>query len=202
MNRAFEAAARETGAAAEVGIALEQADGRCFIIAPCCSRPITNWSQTISPPRTHGEVSLWQRGGWKIHLSGADAYIDRLQEYYRTNEFGKFDDDVIGVKNNRHSLEVVACAELPAENSQARPIGRHLDGCRIGFDLGGSDRKAAAVIDGEVKFSEEIVWDPYLSRTRTIITKVSLIPLSAPPNICRVWTPLAAAPPAVTHTTR
>jgi len=36
-----------------------------------------------------------------------------------------------------------------------------LDGCRIGFDLGGSDRKAAAVVDGEVKFSEEIVWDPY-----------------------------------------
>ena len=40
-------------------------------------------------------------------------------------------------------------------------LGRNLDGCRIGFDLGGSDRKAAALIDGEVVFSEEIPWDPY-----------------------------------------
>ena len=29
------------------------------------------------------------------------------------------------------------------------------------FDLGGSDRKVAAVIDGKVVFSEETVWDPY-----------------------------------------
>ena len=31
---------------------------------------------------------------------------------------------------------------------------------RIGFDLGASDRKAAAVIDGEVVFSDEVAWDP------------------------------------------
>lgn len=41
------------------------------------------------------------------------------------------------------------------------PLGRHLDGCRIGFDLGGSDRKCAAVINGEVVFSEEVEWNPY-----------------------------------------
>ena len=36
-----------------------------------------------------------------------------------------------------------------------------MNGCRIGFDLGGSDRKVTAVIDGKVVFSEETVWDPY-----------------------------------------
>jgi len=30
-----------------------------------------------------------------------------------------------------------------------------------GFDLGGSDRKCAAVVDGEVVHSEEVEWDPY-----------------------------------------
>ena len=68
---------------------------------------------------------------------------------------------MIGVKNNGHSIEVIGCTELPKKHSEARPIGRNLNGCRIGFDLGGSDRKAAAVVDGEVKFSEEIEWDPY-----------------------------------------
>jgi len=162
VNRAFESVARDTGSAVEVGIALEQADGSVFhyqTVLFASDHELSN--NNFRHLERMVKFLLWQRGGWKIHLSGADAYVQQLQEYYQTNEFGKFDDDVIGVKNNGHALEVVACSELPAENSQARPIGRHLDGCRIGFDLGGSDRKAAAVVDGEVKFSEEIVWDPY-----------------------------------------
>jgi predicted NBD/HSP70 family sugar kinase len=55
----------------------------------------------------------------------------------------------------------VAAAELPAASASHLPLGRHLDGCRIGFDLGGSDRKCAALIDGKVVFSEEVKWDPY-----------------------------------------
>src|SRR5258708_22207443 len=58
-------------------------------------------------------------------------------------------------------IEVVHTQELPPERTSSAPLGRHLEGCRIGFDLGGSDRKAPAVIDGKVVFSEEVVWDPY-----------------------------------------
>jgi predicted NBD/HSP70 family sugar kinase len=39
-------------------------------------------------------------------------------------------------------------------------LGGHLEGCRIGFDLGASDRKVAAVKDGEAVYTEEVVWDP------------------------------------------
>jgi predicted NBD/HSP70 family sugar kinase len=161
-NRAFEAAARDSGTPVETGIALEQADGSVF------------HTRTVLFAEDHAlaennfrhlerlvKFLLWQRGGWRIHLCGAESYVTRLQDYYQTNVFGKFDDDVIGVKNNGRAIEVIACDSLLSENIQSRPIGRNLDGCRIGFDLGGSDRKAAAVIDGEVKFSEEIVWDPY-----------------------------------------
>ena len=31
---------------------------------------------------------------------------------------------------------------------------------RIGFDLGASDRKVSAVVDGQVIFSEEVIWEP------------------------------------------
>jgi predicted NBD/HSP70 family sugar kinase len=57
---------------------------------------------------------------------------------------------------------VVPCrpSKVPAENETGRPLGRHLDGCRIGFDLGASDRKVSAVINGEVVYSEEVVWEP------------------------------------------
>ena len=35
-----------------------------------------------------------------------------------------------------------------------------MDGCRIGFDAGGSDRKVSAVVDGKTVYSEEVVWQP------------------------------------------
>ena len=97
---------------------------------------------------------LWQRGGWKIHLSGADAYVDRLQEYYRTNEFGKFDDDVIGVRPSLARGGSVLCRIARGKFSGASDwpaLGWLPHWLRPRRDC-----KAAAVIDGEVKFSEEI----------------------------------------------
>jgi hypothetical protein len=70
----------------------------------------------------------------------------------------------MGTKAYRQTFEIVVVetvGELPAANESVMSLGGHLDGCRIGFDLGGSDRKCAAVIDGEVVFSEEVEWDPY-----------------------------------------
>ncbi|MEI6492488.1 MAG: ROK family protein, partial [Verrucomicrobiota bacterium] len=60
-------------------------------------------------------------------------------------------------------MEVEACDldAVPEPRELSIPLGRNLDGCRIGFDLGGSDRKCAALLDGKVVFSEEVPWDPY-----------------------------------------
>src|SRR5207302_9517363 len=77
---------------------------------------------------------------------------------------GKFDSVVIGKRIYGHPLEITAVGELPAARENTMPLGRHQNGCRIGFDLGGSDRKVAAVIDGRVVFSEETVWDPYFQK--------------------------------------
>jgi predicted NBD/HSP70 family sugar kinase len=35
-----------------------------------------------------------------------------------------------------------------------------MDGYRVGFDLGASDRKVSAVVNGEAIYSEEVVWEP------------------------------------------
>ena len=61
-------------------------------------------------------------------------------------------------------IQVKAAKKLPPARETQRPLGRHLEGCRIGFDLGGSDRKAAAVIDGKVVFSDEVKWNPYFEK--------------------------------------
>ncbi len=49
---------------------------------------------------------------------------------------------------------------MPVEREAASSKGSHLDGCRIGFDLGASDYKVAAVKDGVVVYSNEFAWNP------------------------------------------
>ena len=104
---------------------------------------------------------LWARGGWRIHVQGPESLATRLAGHYRDTPTGQFDTHLVGERMFDHTLEVVHTRAVPAERSQTRPLGRHLEGCRIGFDLGGSDRKVAAVVDGQVVFSDETVWDPY-----------------------------------------
>jgi predicted NBD/HSP70 family sugar kinase len=55
---------------------------------------------------------------------------------------------------------VVPREQVPPMSESSKPLGRHWTGCRIGFDLGASDRKVAAVVDGQTVFSEETVWNP------------------------------------------
>ncbi|MFA5689836.1 MAG: hypothetical protein WC959_11960 [Kiritimatiellales bacterium] len=106
---------------------------------------------------------LWQRGGSTVLISGADAFTKKLAAIYSPSGARRFDYEFFGGKVYGQPLSILACApeEIPPENETAVALGRHFDGCRIGFDLGGSDRKCAAVMDGKVVFSEEIEWNPY-----------------------------------------
>jgi predicted NBD/HSP70 family sugar kinase len=161
-NRAYGDQVRATGHAVTVGLGLEQTDGT-----------LSHLQTQILPqnhPGAEGNFTylerlvkflLWSRGGFRLHFAGPQALAARLASYYRETATGRFDSNVVGEKMYDHPLEIVPVKELPPERRSATPLGRHLEGCRIGFDLGGSDRKVAAVINGQVVFSEEIVWDPY-----------------------------------------
>ena len=106
---------------------------------------------------------LWSRGGARLYVDGPAPLVASLRRHYAADPAGMFDSDFMGPKLFGVPFEVVGVAEadFPPEREAAVALGRHLDGCRIGFDLGASDRKAAAVIVGEVVFSDETVWDPY-----------------------------------------
>jgi len=161
-HRAFQAGVRASGAGVPVGLAIEQADGSVF-----------HCHTSVLPEKHPGAAAnfiflerllkflLWSRGGWRIYFHGPTGLGDALREYYRETATGRFDSDIVGLRIHEHPLEVMLTSGLPAERSNCTALGRHLEGCRIGFDLGGSDRKVAAVMDGKVVFSEETVWDPY-----------------------------------------
>ena len=160
--RAFEAMAAATPGAVPVGLALEQPGGAIFRFD---LRLLPDGHPRAAANRRYLErfvkFVLWSRGGWRLHVAGPAALAGQLAAHYRDTPTGRFDDEMVGRRMFDHPLEVVHADALPEARATTRPLGRHLEGCRIGFDLGGSDRKVAAVIDGRVVFSDETVWDPY-----------------------------------------
>lgn len=105
---------------------------------------------------------LWQKGGWKVHVGGPAAIGEHLAACYSAGGLRAFDYHFMGEDVYEKQFSVIACepSAVPVEMEIGRPLGRHLNGCRIGFDLGASDRKVSAVIEGDPVFSEEVVWDP------------------------------------------
>ena len=104
---------------------------------------------------------LWVVGGFKIYLGGNDELVKAMQQVFSYNGSRKFDVEFME-RVYKQKFEVVACKydEVPASVEASIPAGGHLEGNRIGFDAGGSDRKVSAVVNGEVIHSEEVVWFP------------------------------------------
>lgn len=104
---------------------------------------------------------LWVAGGYKIIIAGSDTVAQKIKEAYTPGGARDFDVHFMeGVYEQKFEVISVPLEDAPKDKSSASPVGRHLDGCRIGFDAGGSDRKVSAVIDGESVYSEEVVWFP------------------------------------------
>ena len=106
---------------------------------------------------------LWSIGGFRVFVCGCSDIAKRLQKTYVPEGERHFDFTFFNQLYERN-LEILDLPldQCPAANEAAEPIGGNMDGCRIGFDAGGSDRKVSAVIDGESVYSEEVVWFPKL----------------------------------------
>ncbi len=104
---------------------------------------------------------LWARGGFKIYAGGPPSIGQYLRQVYAPGGKRQFDAHFIGQVYER-PLEVEICSadHVPPSSDAGEALGGHLDGCRVGFDLGASDRKVSAVVDGKVIFSEEVIWEP------------------------------------------
>ncbi|MBK1833761.1 ROK family protein [Roseibacillus ishigakijimensis] len=164
--RAYDQDAARNPFATPVTLALCRPDGLCFhhsfTLLPdepaFASRTLTFLERTL-------KFLLWMQGGSRVHFHGPPAFAEKLAAIYH-HPRGKraFDSHFLGKTVFGEAIEFIthsSAEDLPAARDRETSLGGHLDGCRIGFDLGGSDRKAAALIDGEVVHSEEVPWDPY-----------------------------------------
>ncbi len=164
-NKAYRECCAKTPDAAPLTICLARPDNTASSFKTVC---LPHAGEYVALNKIYVErivkFLLWARGGNKIYLAGkhAEPVAAMLRDMYRVGGEREFDFDFIK-KLFDAGVEVAVVSEdkLPKDATSHLPLGRNLDGCRIGFDLGGSDRKCAALIDGKVVFSEEVKWDPY-----------------------------------------
>ena len=105
---------------------------------------------------------LWQRGGHTVYVGAPKQIGEHIRKVYAAGGAQKFDFYFMGEQVYEKEFSVVVCNadEVPASCETGKLLGRNLAGCRIGFDLGASDRKVSAVVDGEAIYSEEVIWEP------------------------------------------
>ena len=156
FNRAF-----LEGATKPVSIAVERADGQMAT---------THTFIHGTPDKAEADryyidrivkTALWMKGGYKIYVNDKDIY-DYLCSVYCKGGEREFDWDFMA-NIFENPFEIVLTDDIPESKDAPKAMGGHLEGCRIGFDAGGSDRKVSAVIDGETVFSEEVVWLPKIN---------------------------------------
>jgi predicted NBD/HSP70 family sugar kinase len=162
-NHAYRTAVREQEHAGKLGIALERSDGS---VSTFRTAVLPHEGANVAINELYVErmlkFLLWQKGGYRVIIGGDAAIADYLRGVYGPGGARAFDRTFMGerVHGRSMTIEHAAFESIPVERETAAPLGRHLGGYRIGFDLGASDRKCAAVANGQVVFSEEVRWDP------------------------------------------
>jgi predicted NBD/HSP70 family sugar kinase len=160
--RAFQEIVDRQGGGVPLRLALEREEGLITVFETRVLDPSSpDFSESLWLAERVVKTLLWARGGWRVVVGGPRQVGEHLQSVYSPSGARAFDQEFLGdVYEHPFTVEVVAEDAVPDAREQSVALGRHLEGCRIGLDLGASDRKVAAVIDGEAVYTEEVVWDP------------------------------------------
>ena len=160
-NHVFLDAVRSSGNGVPLVVGLERGDGSVSIFkTEIFPSHHEKFSLNLFYAERLVKILLWQRGGYKIIIGGPKEIGEHIKKVYSPLGERAFDVNLMStVYEKDFSVVIVTPEKVPPPFESSRPLGRNLNGNRIGFDLGASDRKVTAVIDGEVIFSEEVAWD-------------------------------------------
>ena len=154
FNKAFLATAGEP-----FSFALERNDKQISVRSTCVHGDKKNEEADKYYIERLIKNELWQKGGFRLYVRGHDYLCQMIKKAYSPGGIRFFDASFMA-EIFQKEFEVIICDELPGPFEIEKAIGRNFDGCRIGFDAGGSDYKVSAVVDGTVVYSKETIWHP------------------------------------------
>jgi len=161
-NRAFKEQVAAAADNAPLILGLERSEGRSVYATRVLPDEHPLAAANLAYAERLLKFLLWKHGAWRVYVGGPRSIGEHLNSCYGTSGIRAFDARFMGEHVYGKPFVVVPCeaTEVPDARENAESLGRHLDGCRIGFDLGASDRKVSAVIDGASVFDSEVVWEP------------------------------------------
>lgn len=159
FHREYVTAAKKSGNAVPLVIGLEREGGLVSRFETIVRAEAD--ADTLRYVERNVKFMLWAFGGWKIFIGGPKAIGEFIKKSYAPRGPRQFDCEMME-KSYGKKLQIVITtpAKVPRAKAIQISAGGHLKGCRIGFDLGASDYKVSAVVDGKAIFTEEMPWDP------------------------------------------
>ena len=155
--------------------AVEQSkdSARCVLTLERSEDAVSRWEWDILPPGSSNDGDtlryveralkflLWSHGACKVYLSVPPFVGEHIRKIYSFRGRRAFDVEMMTRAFDRpFQIKLVDDSVMPPPMQRPSSLGGHWEGCRIGFDLGASDYKIAAVNEGELVFSDEIPWNP------------------------------------------
>ena len=164
----FDKKVKESGKAVKVTLIAERSGGYNYVYQYDALEGGVNDALNFRVAERLAKTILWVVGGYKIYVAGSKSIYEYLKKAYQKDGLRAFDVDFMsGVYEKPFEVVWLEENEIPEQKNCSVRVGGYLKGCRIGFDAGGSDRKVSAVIDGEVVYSEEVVWNPKVTEDPT-----------------------------------
>ena len=164
----FDAQVKASGKSVAVTLVAERSGGYNYVYTYDAFQDGVNDQLNFRVAERLAKTILWVVGGFKISVAGSKSIYEYLKKAYTLDGLRAFDVDFMsGVYETPFIVEWLEQDQIPAQKNNSVRVGGYLDGCRIGFDAGGSDRKVSAVINGEVVYSEEVVWNPKVTEDPT-----------------------------------
>jgi predicted NBD/HSP70 family sugar kinase len=159
FNRDYVAAAGNSGKGEPLVIGLERENGLLSRYETVVKAGAD--AETLRYVERIVKFLLWTRGGWRLWIGGPCEIGGHIRRHYSPSGERQFDVALMSrVYERPFEVREVDANSVPAENEKHAALGGHWNGCRIGFDLGASDYKIAAVKDGETIYSDEFPWNP------------------------------------------
>ena len=157
----FDAEVKKSGNPVKVTLVVERSGGYNYVYSYDAFADGVNDEFNFRMAERLAKTILWVVGGFKISVAGSKSVYEYLKNAYTAQGLRAFDVEFMsGVYEKPFEVEWLENDQIPEQKNCSMKVGGFLKGCRIGFDAGGSDRKVSAVIDGEVVYSEEVVWNP------------------------------------------
>src|SRR6185312_3172741 len=159
FNRNYVEAVKASGMGVPLALGLERENGLVSRYETIVR--VTADQETLHYVERIVKFLLWSRGGWKLHVGGPKSIGEFIRKTYSARGARKFDCEMMA-RSYGKKFEVVATRfeKVPEAREAEVAAGGYLKGCRIGFDLGASDYKVSAVMNGEAVFTEEMPWSP------------------------------------------